>query len=173
MSEDDPGVEAWKRQTSAFDRVESVASGLSRPRSASYIASEAHVAENTARGHLERLVRMNVLVRETTEGTAVYAPDPLHTRMQAIRDLFEEHDHGGLLDLKAALQAEIRDWREEYGVDSPEALRTRGADADSPEETRTIARTANDWEIASYRLELVEEAIERYPEYGGNSRAVA
>jgi len=57
-----PGVEEWKKQTSAFDRVQSISNTLSQPRSASYIADEAHVAENTARTHLERLVSLNVLL---------------------------------------------------------------------------------------------------------------
>jgi len=36
------GVEAWKEQTTAFDRIQSVASAVSKPRSVSYIADEAH-----------------------------------------------------------------------------------------------------------------------------------
>jgi hypothetical protein len=51
MAEDAPGVKAWKEHTSAFDRVRSVIETASQPRSASAIAEEALVAENTARTH--------------------------------------------------------------------------------------------------------------------------
>ena len=75
------GDAAWKEQTSAFDRVRSVALSLSEPRPAAWIASEALVAENTARKHLERLVDMHVLLKADREGTALYTPDPLHQRL--------------------------------------------------------------------------------------------
>jgi predicted ArsR family transcriptional regulator len=60
---DSTGVEAWKEQTTAFDRIQSVASAVSQPQLVSHIAAEAHVAENTARNHLTRLVELNVLLR--------------------------------------------------------------------------------------------------------------
>ncbi|WP_290819555.1 ArsR family transcriptional regulator [Halovivax sp.] len=170
---DAPGVDAWKARTSAFDRVQSVASTVSRPQSATDIAAEAHVAENTARDHLERLVEINVLLKRDREGTAVYAPDPLHTRMQTLRDLLDTHDHEGLLRLKAELLDRIEEWREEYEVGSPEELRERGADADDATETREILRAASDWELVAYRLGIVEDAIENYATYSRENRASA
>jgi predicted ArsR family transcriptional regulator len=173
MTADSPGIEAWTEQASAFDRVRSVADTLARPRSASYVAEQASVAENTARDHLERLVEMNVLLRETREGTTLYAPDPLHTRAQALRDLLEEHDHDELVGLKAALQERIEAWRDEYGVDSPAALRARAADTDDAAATREIREAASDWELVAYRLGLVETAIEQYAAYSRDHPARA
>ncbi|WP_425494254.1 DUF7342 family protein [Natronobiforma cellulositropha] len=37
------------------------------------MADEAHVAENTARDHLERLVALDVLQKTDQDGTAVYS----------------------------------------------------------------------------------------------------
>lgn len=173
MNDDAPGVAAWKEQTSAFDRVRSVAATVSDPQPASYIADEAHVAENTARAHLERLVEMNVLLRHDDAGTTRYAPDPLHTRLQTLRDLIDEHDHDALLGLKADLQEEIDAWRAEYGVDSPEEVRELAAEADDVAATRAIRRTANDWELTRYRLDIVEDAIENYGTYSRDSAASA
>jgi hypothetical protein len=94
------------------------------PKSVSYITEEAHVTENTARDHLERLVELNVLLGSESSGTALYSPDPLHVRLQTLRELLEEHDRDGLIELKADLQVEIEERSEEYGVDSPDALRS-------------------------------------------------
>lgn len=169
----DPGIDAWKEQTSAFDRVRSVAQTVTEPRSASWIAEEAAVSENTARGHLQRLVEMNVLRAFEDGTTTTYVPDPLHTRMQTLRELIDEYDHDGLLDLKAGLQAEIESWQDEYGVDSPEELRALAAETETHKETVAIRRTADDWELTAYRLGIVEEAIEHYTAYSGRDSALA
>ncbi|MFB6194494.1 MAG: ArsR family transcriptional regulator [Halobaculum sp.] len=164
MTDGEPGVEAWKRHTTAFDRVRSVATTVGEPRSASWIADEAAVAENTARGHLDRLVELGVL-RATEEGVTRYAPDPLHTRTQAIRELLDEYSHDGLVGLKRELQEQIAAWRAEYGVESAAALRECAAETDDAAETRAVRRTANEWELLAYRLELIEDAISNYAAY--------
>lgn len=173
MGDDAPGIEAWKEHTSAFDRVRSVAETVSEPRSAAYIADEAIVAENTARDHLERLVDMHVLLKTDSEDAALYTPDPLYVRIRTLRELLAEYDHDGLLELKADLQERIDGWREEYAVDSPDALRERAAATTETEQTRTIRTTASDWELAAYRLTIVEDAIANYERYNRDHRAPA
>lgn len=171
--EDAPGIEAWKEHTSAFDRVRSIAGSLSQPQPAATIADDAHVAENTAREHLERLVEMNVLLKHDREGTTMYAPDPLHTRLQTLRELLDTHDHDGLIRLKAELQEEIDAWQAEYGAESPDALREHAAETDDAAETRAIVQTASDWELVRYRLGIVEDAIENYATYSRDDQASA
>ena len=162
---DSAGVEAWKEQTTAFDRIQSVASAVSQPQPVSYIAAEAHVAENTARDHLTRLVELNVLLRSDQDGTALYAPDPLHTRMQMLRDLLDEHDHDGLIQLKTSLQSQIEDWQEQYNTESPSELRNRAAETKTATQTREMRNIASDWELILYRLSIVDDAIENYNTY--------
>lgn len=173
VSDQTPGVTAWKEHTTAFDRVQSVATTVSQPRSASYIADEAHVAENTARDHLDRLVSLNVLLKTERESGTVYAPDPLHTRIQTLRDLLDEHDREGLLELKAKLQSRIEGWQADYGVDSPSELRAQAAETDTAAQTRELNTTASDWELARYRLTILEDAIENYATYTQDDRASA
>lgn len=173
MTDQSPGVEAWKEHTTAFDRVQSVATTVSEPRPVSYIAAEAHVAENTARDHLERLVNLNVLLKTELDDGALYSPDPLHTRIQTLRDLLEEHDRDGLIDLKIELQSTIEDWETDYSVDSPDELRTRAAETDTASQTRNLKKTASDWELALYRLSVLEDAIENYATYTKDFRASA
>ncbi|WP_224333828.1 DUF7342 family protein [Haloprofundus halobius] len=173
MTHSDPGVDAWKEHTSAFDRVRSVAQTVSEPRSVSWIAEKAAVSENTARGHLRRLVEMNVLLTFDRDGRTTYAPDPLHTRHQTLRELLDEYDHEGLIALKESLQTQIETWRGEYGVAAPEELRTLAADTETAEETATVRRTANDWALTEYRLSIVEEAIDNYTTYSRRGTASA
>lgn len=171
MTEDPVGVAAWKERTSAFDRVRSVAGSVDRPRSVSDIADEAHVAENTARNHLDRLVDMNVLLESERDGTARYEPDPLHARFGTLRDLLDEYDRDGLIELKADLQERIESWQAEYEVDSPDELRALAAETDTAGETRTITETIRDWELVAYRLGIVEDAIAEYRTYSRGSHA--
>ena len=173
MSEQTPGVEAWKEHTTAFDRVQSVATTVSQPRPASYIANQAHVAENTARDHLERLVNLSVLLKTERNDGALYSPDPLHTRIQALRDLLEEHDRNGLLELKAELQSQIEDWKAEYRVGSPSDLRAQAVETDTAAQTWELKKNANDWELARYRLSILDDAIENYTTYTQDFRASA
>lgn len=173
MTDQAPGVEAWKEHATAFDRVQSVATTVSEPRPASHIAAEAHVAENTARDHLERLVDLNVLLKTERDDGALYSPDPLHTRMQTLRDLLKEHDHEGLIDLKIELQSQIETWETEYTVTSPEKLRAQSAETDAVSQTRELKKTASDWELALYRLSILEDAIENYAVYTRDFRVSA
>lgn len=170
---DTSGVEEWKQHTTAFDRVRSVATTVSTPQPAAAIADEAAVADNTARDHLERLAEMNVLLKTEDRGTTMYAPDPLHTRMQTLRELLDAHDHDGLLALKADLQAEIESWQDTHGVDSPTELRQRAAEADTAAETREIKEVAREWELVAYRLAIVDDAIENYATYTQTDPATA
>jgi predicted ArsR family transcriptional regulator len=85
MVETPTALKTWKAETTAIDRVQSIATTVSEPQPAASIAEEALVTENTARAHLQRLVDWNILVERDRDAPAVYAPDSLHTRMQTIR----------------------------------------------------------------------------------------
>lgn len=173
MPEEEPGVDAWADHASAFDRVRAVAGAVTRPRSVPWIAERAAVSENTTRDHLERLVEMNVLVAREDAATTTYEPDPLHTRLQSVRDLLERYDHDGLLEVKAEFQERIEDWQDEFEAGSPSELRELAADSRRAAETDAIREAANEWELARYRLAVVEDAIEHYDAYAGRDPASA
>lgn len=167
------GIERWKEHQSAFDRVRAVAVTVSEPKPADWIAEQAHVAGNTARDHLQRLVEMNVLRTTPGETATRYEPDPLYTRMQALRDLLDNRTRDDLLELRGDLQEQVEEWRTEYDSDSPSELRERAAHAETAEATREMRRSANDWDIIAYRLQLVADAIEHYADYAGSTSAPA
>ena len=83
------------------------------PEETNWIDEQAAVAGNTARGHLERLVEMNVLEAVAEGGVTRYRPDPLYTRMRALRDLIDGRDRDQLLELRAALQEQLEAWTQE------------------------------------------------------------
>lgn len=159
---DPPGVDSWTTAESAFDRVRSVAVTLTQPRSADWIAERAEVAGYTARSHLRRLVEMNVLEAVSDRGATRYRPDPLSTRIWALRDVIDGRDRDDLVELRADLLAQLEAWQAEYDADSPVALRAKAGRTGTAERTRALRRTANDWEIVQYRLGLVEGAIDPY-----------
>ncbi len=168
------GDAAWKEHTSAFDRVRSVALSLSDPRSASWIADEALVAENTARRHLERLAELHVLTTDTTGSAVTYYPDPVYVRTRDVRELVTEYDRDELTELAADLKADIESWQDEYDVTSPDDLQSTAAAEDtSADEAMERRRAASDWELTKYRLSLIEDALSRYDEYSDTRSAPA
>lgn len=158
--------ETWVERTSAFDRVKGVSLTLSEPRTAAWIGEEARVSENTARNHLARLAELGVLTTAVTDRGRAYAPDPIYTRSQDLRDLLRAHDEDGLAAEAVALQEELESHREAYDADTPEQLRASVADAAlDVAEARARLEVASDWEYARYRLSLVRDALEHYDTY--------
>lgn len=90
-----------------------------------------------------------------------------------LRELLEQHDRDGLIQLKTSLQSQIEDWQSQYSVESPAEVRARAAETETSEQTREIRQTASDWELISYRLSIVEDAIENYDTYSEDFRVSA
>ena len=166
--------ETWVEHTSAFDRVKSVALTLSTPRTASWIADEAHVSENTARSHLSRLAELGVLATTTTDRGTGYSPDAIYTRSQDIRELIQQNTEDQLAARAVELQEELATYSTTYDVESPAALRTSIATASLPaEEARERLEAVSDWEYARYRLSIVRDALEHYDTYTSSRTASA
>lgn len=165
MAGSNPNLETWIEHTSPFERVWSVIQPVSEPRSANWVASEAAVADETARTHLDQLVEVGVLVADTDTVPKTYAPDPIYQRFQTIRELLAEHDRDGLEQLKANLQDHIATWQANYEAESPAALRKRAAAEDDPEKTASFRRTAADWDLAEYRLKVINQVLRNYDTY--------
>lgn len=158
-----PGTDRWVEETSAFDRVRSVAFALQQPKTAGQVADSAHVSEKTARGHLRRLVEMDVLLADADDGPTTYYPDPGYMRYREVRTLAREHDRDELTELVATLKGDIEGWQDEYDVDDPDGLRVSVADTDVSEAAvYERQQIAEDWEYAEYRLALIRDALAQY-----------
>lgn len=157
------GTERWIEETSAFDRVRSVAFTLQQPETARQIAESAHVAEKTARGHLQRLVEMDVMLEEDGEGPTLYYPDPAYMRYREVRTLAREHDRDELTEIVATLKRDIEAWREEFDVETPEELRASVADEDVSEQgVYERQQIAEDWAYTEHRLDLIRDTLAQY-----------
>lgn len=173
-AESNPGTERWVEATSAFDRVRSVAFALQQPRTASQIAESAHVAEKTARGHLQRLVEMDTMLAETGDGPTTYYPDPAFMRYRGVRALARDHDRDELTELVATLKGDIESWRDEFDVETPDELRASVADADvSIEAVYERQKIAEDWAYTEHRLDLIKEALSQYDRLTARPPAIA
>lgn len=163
-SDDDPDTGLLKRQTTGEDRVRTVARQLAEPRTANWIASEADWSHEPTVRVLERLVDDGVLHRDNSGQHTTYYPD---YRRQAIQEAMRLRDSGrtvdDLTDRLSEMNAEIRDWTDEFDVDSPNQLRATIADSElddaAVEQRREIAR---DWEHLERRIEIVEFAIREW-----------
>ncbi|WP_227379105.1 DUF7342 family protein [Haladaptatus halobius] len=173
-SQEPASVERWKEHTTGFDRVRSVAFALQEPRTAGWIADEAYVSEPTTRDHLARLVDLGILVTNDTSGGRTYYPDPIYSRLTALRELVDANTAAELAEQAAEIQRDIEAWKDEYGVSDSSSLRATVAGEDlSADEARTRLRRADDWASAKYHLSLLRDAIDHYDTYTARPSASA
>lgn len=162
-NESNPGIEHWIEATSAFDRVQSVAFSLQQPQTAGQIAESAYVSEKTARGHLQRLVEMDILLTQADNGPTTYYPDPGYMRYREVRTLAREHDRDELMEIVATLKGEIEEWQQTFDVETPDELRASVANADVIEEAvYERQKIAEDWDYSAHRLGLIKDALTQY-----------
>lgn len=167
-------VQRWKEHTTGFDRVQSVVFALQEPRTAGWIADEAHVSEPTTRDHLSRLVDLGILITDDTSRGQTYYPDPIYSRLTALRDLVTENTEVELAEQAAEIQRDIEEWKQEYGEDIPSDLRVTVANENlSAQEAHDRLNVAADWESANYYLSLLRDAIDHYDTYTARPPASA
>lgn len=172
---DEPqSVQSWTEHTTGFDRIRSVASSLMKPRTAGWIADEAHVSEPTARSHLARLVDLGVLVSNDTAGGRTYYPDPVYTRLTAIQELVASNTEAELAEQAASVQRDVERWKDRFDVETPRELRASIAALDTAgEDAQERLDEAADWESARYHLSLLRDAIDHYDSYTSGRSASA
>jgi hypothetical protein len=165
MTEDESNSEGlMERQTTGEDRVRMTARQLSEPRTANWIASEASWSHEPTKRVLERLVDDGILHRDDSGTHTTYYPD---YRRQAMQEAMRLRDSGHtveeLTDRLADMKTQIRDWEDEFGVESPNQLRgtlaDEALDADEEDRRREIAR---EWEHLQRRIQIVGFAIREW-----------
>jgi len=115
-----------ERQTTGEDRVRMTARQLSEPRTTNWIASEADWSHEPTKRVLERLVDDGILHRDGSGTHTTYYPD---YRRQAMQEAMRLRDSGHtveeLTSRLADMKTQIRNWEDEYDVESPNHLRGR------------------------------------------------
>ena len=165
MTEDESNSDGlMERQTTGEDRVRMVARQLSEPQTANWIASEAGWSHEPTKRVLERLVDDGILHRDESGTHTTYYPD---YRRQAMQEAMRLRDSGHtveeLTDRLANMKTQIRDWEDEFGVESPNQLRgtlaDESLDGDEEDRRREIAR---EWEHLQRRIQIVGFAIREW-----------
>jgi DNA-binding Lrp family transcriptional regulator len=153
-----------ERQTTGEDRVRMTARQLSEPRTANWIASEAGWSHEPTKRVLERLVDDGILHRDESGPHTTYYPD---YRRQAMQEAMRLRDSGHtveeLTERLADMKTQLRDWKDEFGVESPNQLRGTLVDEslDADEEDRR-RETARQWEQLQRRIQIVGFAIREW-----------
>ena len=165
MTENEPNSKGlMERQTTGEDRVRMAARQLSEPRTANWIASEAGWSHEPTKRVLKRLVDDGILHRDESGTHTTYYPD---YRRQAMQEAMRLRDSGHtveeLTDRVADMKAQIRNWEDEFDVESPNQLRGTLAeedlDADEQDRRREIAR---EWGHLQRRIDIVGFAIREW-----------
>jgi DNA-binding transcriptional ArsR family regulator len=149
-------VAEWTDETTPFERVYEIVSRTYDPASADEIAERAHVSATTARKHLRALDNSGAVTTTADGRTTRYRRSQtaiVTERAESIlSELTTEEIATGITDMKQT----IREWREEYGVESPEefAREIDVADADSG-----IGSVLTEWQTTRRNLALAEAAL--------------
>jgi hypothetical protein len=152
-------VESWTESTTARERVETIGTTLSEPRTVNWVAEQAEVSWDTARTHLDDLVDSGMLLRTDDER---YVPDPTRAYFDHLRKLILTNERA---DLRAELEAiaeRIETWQTTYEVDSPDELEASLADELSRDEIADRRRALRRWETAVRSRETIRTALRLY-----------
>ncbi|MFW5905613.1 MAG: DUF7342 family protein [archaeon] len=161
-----PGTAEWKDQTKTVERIIGVVLTLDRPQTAGWISDQAAVAEQTARDYLGSLTDLGVVAKTEARGVSKYQLDRAYKRFKEVSEYVEKFERDELMDLVADIQGQIEETKDTYGVDTPDELRRQAtADGTSPEDVREYKKAASEWETLEHRLDVIEEALERYDEF--------
>jgi gas vesicle protein len=141
-----------------------VATQLSEPRTANWIADEANWSHEPTTRVLQRLVDDGIVRKDDSGPHTTYYPD---YRQQAIREAMAIRDSGqsaeAVTETLADLKSRVRAWEEEFGVDSPTRLRATIADDDlDPETEQQRAEIARKWEHVERRIRIVGFALREW-----------
>jgi predicted transcriptional regulator len=166
MTEDETNIEKglMERQTTGEDRVRMVARQLSEPRTAHSIASEADWSHEPTKRVLERLVDDGILHHDDSGTHTTYYPDYRRNAIQeAIRLRDSEPTVEELTDRLVEMKAQIRDWKDEFDVESLNQLRgtlaEEALDADEEDRRREIVR---EWEHLQRRIRIIGFVIREW-----------
>ena len=162
----------WSDSLSAADRIEAVAVTVSDPRTANWIATEADVAHETATKYLQRLTEDGKLKAETQGEQTTYRPDPVGQYLIEMRELYEDHSPDQLAESLEAMNEQIRAWKTDYNVETPNELRaslSRVEDTDK----RERQQAAREWDHLVMRRRLVEDALQRSNNLPGDQQSMS
>lgn len=149
-------VAEWTDETTPFERIYEIVSRTYDPASADEIAERARVSATTARKHLRALADSGAVTTTADGRTTRYRRSQtaiVTERAESIlSELTTEEIATGIADMKQT----ISEWREEYGVESPEELAREIDVTDADSETGSVL---TEWQTTRRNLALAEAAL--------------
>ena len=177
----DRGLGSWTDDFSSRERVREIATTLTEPRSVEWIREEAQVSSwQTTKEGLEMLVEFGQIhTVEDDDGDTKYAPNYQLRYFNEAIDLIANHTREELREEIVVIQAEIDEWKREFGVDSRNELESTLTEDDlNSEAIRYRNRALRQWEryeetkrLLKHALELYDDARELYPEQNDSSNS--
>lgn len=149
-------TEAWTDDTTPFERVYAVVRRTYDPQSASEIADHARISSTTARKHLQILLDAGEITTEQDGQTTCYRRSETAIVTEHAQQLLSERTTEELATSITEMKAQIREWRDEYGVETPEefARELDVVDADTDH-----GAVLTEWQTTRRNLALAQAAL--------------
>ncbi|QLG29524.1 winged helix-turn-helix transcriptional regulator [Halorarum halophilum] len=149
-------VEEWVEETTPFERVYEIVRQTYDPESTAQLAERARVSPTTARKHLRTLVDAGDVTTTQDGQTTRYRRSETAIVTEHAQSLLAERTPEEIASRIAEMKAALQEWREEYGVESPEefARELDVADADSDHGT-----VLTEWQTTRRNVALAQAAL--------------
>ena len=152
-------VDSWTDSMTARQRVETVATTLSEPRTANWIADQANVKWDTAKKHLDDLTESGILL-VTDDNT--YTPDPTRAYFDHLRELILTNEREELRAELEVIATRIDEWKTTYDADSPAELESTLADDLPTDEIKERRQVLRRWENSHRSRQSIKRALQLY-----------
>lgn len=143
----------WVEETTPFERVRTVMKRTYEPQSATETADRAQTTPTTARKHLKQLVDSGFVEQTSTphQEATLYRRSNESLVLEQARNILDEVGTDELVSRIAAMQADVRTYREQFDAESPEdaVLEDRGLDRE----------TLRDWQTTRRNLGIAKAAL--------------
>jgi DNA-binding IscR family transcriptional regulator len=154
----------WKSETTPYERVRHVIAHTYSPISADAVAEDAQTSPKTARKHLNTLADDGFVITETGEhGGTTYRRSPESLVVEQAADILSQVSTEELASRIAEMRDQLRDYREEYGVDSPEELTIEQTNQTLSEtdssESEIDSEVLQDWQTTRRNLAFANAAL--------------
>ncbi len=153
----------WEAETTPAERVKDVIRHTYTPVAADAVGDDAQTTTKTARKHLKTLAEDGfVTTTQGKHGATLYQRSDESLITERANRLLAEHSLEDLTARVGEMQAEIHEYREEYGVDSPEELAVRlGNDAleNSTSDMRADQSVVTEWQTTRRNLAFATAAV--------------
>lgn len=154
----------WMDDSTPFERVWAVIKRTYDPQSVSEIADRARTTPTTTRTHLQQLEDSGVVATTSASGrnATLYERSTESLILEQARDILDTVERDELIVRIDEIEADLRAYREEFGVESPEAVPLQDMNIDQRElrNWRTTRRNLIFAQVALV-LDEAEAAIER------------